>query len=48
MKTKMLILTALFAALTAVGAFIRIPFLYSAFTLHCWGPDTARCPSWSM
>lgn len=34
MKTKMLILTALFAALTAVGAFIRIPFLYSAITLQ--------------
>lgn len=34
MKTKMLILTALFAALTAVGAFIKIPFLYSAITLQ--------------
>ena len=34
MKTKMLILTALFAALTAVGAFIKIPFLYSSITLQ--------------
>lgn len=34
MKTKMMILTALFAALTAVGAFIKIPFLYSAITLQ--------------
>ena len=34
MKTKMLILTALFAALTAVGAYIKIPFLYSAITLQ--------------
>jgi biotin transport system substrate-specific component len=29
-----MILTALFAALTAVGAFIRIPFAFSAFTLQ--------------
>lgn len=34
MKTKMLILCALFAALTAVGAFIKIPFLYSSITLQ--------------
>lgn len=34
MKTKLLILSALFAALTAVGAFIRIPFLYSSITLQ--------------
>lgn len=34
MKTKMLVLSALFAALTAVGAFIRIPFLYSSITLQ--------------
>lgn len=34
MNTKLLILTALCAALTAVGAFIKIPFLYSAITLQ--------------
>ncbi len=34
MKTKALILCALFAALTAVGAFIKIPFLYSSITLQ--------------
>ena len=34
MKTMLLILTALFAALTAVGAFIKIPFLCSAITLQ--------------
>lgn len=34
METKPPILTALFAALTAVGAFIRLPFLYSAITLQ--------------
>lgn len=34
MKTKMLILVALFASLTAVGAFIKIPFLYSSITLQ--------------
>ena len=32
--TKQLILTALFAALTAVGAFIKIPTPWSAFTLQ--------------
>lgn len=31
---RALVLTALFAALTAVGAFIRIPTLWSAFTLQ--------------
>ncbi len=34
MKTKALILCALFAALTAVGAFIKVPFLYSSITLQ--------------
>lgn len=34
MKTRMLILTALFAALTAVGAFFKIPFVLSAITLQ--------------
>lgn len=34
MKVKTLALTALFAALTAVGAFLRIPFFYSAITLQ--------------
>ncbi len=34
MKTRNLILTALFAALTAVGAFLRIPTPFSSFTLQ--------------
>ena len=34
MKTRMRILSALFAALTAVGAFLRIPFALSAVTLQ--------------
>lgn len=34
MKTRTLILTALFAALTAVGAFLRIPVGASSFTLQ--------------
>lgn len=34
MKTKNLILVSLFAALTAVGAFIRIPIPYVPFTLQ--------------
>ena len=34
MKTKDMILVALFAALTAVGAFIRIPFAVSTITLQ--------------
>ena len=34
MKTRTLILTALFAALTAVGAFLKIPFPLSAITLQ--------------
>lgn len=34
MKTRSLILTALFAALTAVGAFLKIPFPLSAITLQ--------------
>lgn len=34
MQTKKLILAALFAALTAVGAFLKIPFLYSSITLQ--------------
>jgi len=34
MKTRDLILTALFAALTAVGAFLRIPTPLSSFTLQ--------------
>ncbi|NLU24327.1 MAG: biotin transporter BioY [Clostridiales bacterium] len=32
--TRDLILTALFAALTAVGAFVKIPFAFSAITLQ--------------
>ena len=34
MKTRSLILTALFAALTAIGAFIKIPTPISSFTLQ--------------
>ena len=34
MKLRNLILTALFAALTAIGAFIRIPFAFSSITLQ--------------
>lgn len=34
MKTKDLILTAVFAALTAVGAFLRVPTPISSFTLQ--------------
>ncbi len=34
MKTKMLLLTALFAALTAVGAFLKIPIPPVAITLQ--------------
>lgn len=34
MQTKKLILVSLFAALTAVGAFLKIPFLYSSITLQ--------------
>ena len=34
MKTRSLILTALFAARTAVGAFLKIPFPLSAITLQ--------------
>ena len=34
MKTKMMILTALFAALTAVGAFIKIPVPLAPITLQ--------------
>ncbi|MGI6013903.1 MAG: biotin transporter BioY [Oscillospiraceae bacterium] len=34
MKTKTLILTALFTALTAIGAFIKIPFAFSSITLQ--------------
>ena len=34
MKTRNLLLCALFAALTAVGAFIKIPFAFSAITLQ--------------
>lgn len=34
MKLRNLTLTALFAALTAVGAFIRIPFAFSSITLQ--------------
>ena len=33
MKTRTLVLTALFAALTAIGAFLRIPTPVSSFTL---------------
>lgn len=34
MKLRNLILTALFAALAAIGAFIRIPFAFSSITLQ--------------
>ena len=34
MKTRDIVLTALFAALTAIGAFIRIPTPWSSFTLE--------------
>ena len=34
MKTRSLILTALFAALTAVGAFLKIPFALAAISLQ--------------
>lgn len=34
MKTRDLLLCAMFAALTAVGAFIKIPFAFSAITLQ--------------
>lgn len=34
MRTRMLILTALFAALTAIGAFLRIPTPVSSFSLQ--------------
>lgn len=34
MKTRTLILTALFAALTAIGAFLKIPTPISSFTLQ--------------
>lgn len=34
MKTRTLILTGLFAALTAIGAFIKIPFAFSSITLQ--------------
>jgi len=40
-KTRDLVLTALFAALTAVGAFIRIPFAFSAITLQVFFTDMA-------
>ena len=33
-KTRMLLLTALFAALTAIGAFLKIPTPWSSFTLQ--------------
>ncbi len=33
-STQKLVLTALFAALTCVGAFIKIPMLWSSFTLQ--------------
>ena len=34
MKTRNLLLCALFTALTAVGAFVKIPFAFSAITLQ--------------
>ena len=34
MRTRKIILTGLFAALTAIGAFIRIPTPISSFTLQ--------------
>ena len=33
-RTRKLVYTALFAALTAVGAFLRIPMVYSSVTLQ--------------
>ena len=41
MKTRSLILTALFAALTAVGAIWKIPFPLSAITLQFFFPAMA-------
>lgn len=41
MRTRMLILSALFAALTAVGAFLRIPTPFSSFTLQVFFTCTA-------
>lgn len=51
-KTLMLVLTALFAALTAIGAFFKIPFalaaislqfLFTAMAAFCSARATARC-----
>ena len=50
-KTLMLVLTALFAALTAIGAFFKIPFALAAISLQflftwpafCSARATARC-----
>lgn len=51
-KTLMLVLTALFAALTAIGAFFKIPFALAAISRNscsrpwpafCSARATARC-----
>lgn len=42
-KTTLMILSALFAALTAVGAYIRIPTPVSSFTLQVFFTATAGC-----
>ena len=49
MRTKMLARTALFAALTAVGAFIKIPLGVSSITLQFFFTAMAGCllgPVW--
>ncbi len=49
MRTKMLARTALFAALTAVGAFLKIPLGFSSITLQFFFTAMAGCllgPAW--
>ena len=49
-KTKMLARAALLAALTAVGAFIKIPLGYSSITLQFFFTAMAGCllgPYWA-
>lgn len=42
-RTRKLVYTALFAALTAVGAFLRIPMVYSSVTLQYLFTAMAGC-----
>lgn len=51
MTSRKLVYTALFAALTAAGAFLRIPlgvssitlqFLFTPWRVCCWAPGAAR------